>query len=441
MALFPKERDDPRILTDNKINENASINRSVFSRDKYEKATSNMFLFANGNPIKVQYYSSINLDGNTDSNDSDLFSESNRSKLRKVNDLILKVENDFEFQLNPEESNSSLTGEASLYLNFDIKIGDFFIYEMNDKSYGIFVITGKSIGTHLQTRFYTITFKLRDILTNDILNKINNKVEKIDIYNIENINKGESITIVQNEYNQVKIMETYKRNILKHYLNLYYVSGNLNNIYKENMFDPYVVSFINHFIDFKETNKIFSVEKNLICDFDESIFGILINKDRIDIDYVKKRINNGNVNYTEYDLGITPLHNKKVLKLSDNENNDLYIFSKEFYNQDRIKVKQDVIDALDDSSDILQVNQQIKDVAIESEKITDVEYNVSDEFENLILNYINDRKLDNIDNFINDHLKIYKLNNANTKVDTFYKLPLYMFLISRTIEDLKRGKY
>ena len=440
MPTFPKERDDPRILTDQKIAENSNINKSIFSRDKYEKATSNLFLFSNGRPIKVQYYSSINLDGNTDSNDSDLFSESNRNKLRKINNLVLKIESDFQFELT-EELDSSLSGEATLYLNFDIKIGDFFIYEMNDKTYGIFVITNISIGTHLQTRFYTITFKLRDILTNEILNRINNRVEKTDIYNVNNINKGESITIVQNEYNQIKLMESYKKNILKHYLKLYYKSGNLNNIYKEDIFDPYVVFFLNYFIDFQETNKIFTVEKNLIEDFDESIFGILLNKDKIDIDYVKKRVRENYINYSDFDLGINPLHNTDILRLSDNINDDLYIFSEEFYDQDKIKEKQDIIDDLDDSEDILQINQQMKDVIIESEKITNIEYNISDPLEKLILNYINDRKLNSIDNFIEDHLKLYKLNNVNTKIDPFYKLPIYMFLASRTIEDLRYGRY
>ena len=441
MPIFPDEKNNSKILTDEKIAENASINKSVFSREKYEKATDNIALFSNGRPIKVQYYSSINLDGNTDSNDADLFSESNRSKLRKINNLILKIESNFQFQLNTEESNSSLTGEATLYLNFDIKIGDFFIYEMNDKTYGIFVVTGKSIGTHLQTRFYTITFKLRDILTTNILNKINKRVERTDIYNIQNVNKGETITIVQNEYNQIKLMESYKKNILKYYLNTYYKSGNLTNIYNEGIFDPYVIFFINHFIDFKESNKIFTVEKKLIEDFDQSIFGILLDKNKIDIDFVKKRIKKFNVIYSEFDISINPLHDNSALKLTDDTDDSLYIFSKEFYDQDKISNKQDIIDGLDDSEDILQVNQQVKDVIIESEKITDIEYNISDPLENLILNYINDRKLDNIESFINDHLKLYKLNNVNTKVDMFYKLPLYMYIATKTIEDLRHGNY
>ena len=387
MPLFPKERDDPRILTDQNIIENTSITKGVFSREKYKKATSNLFLFANGKPIKVQYYSSINFDGNVDSNDLDLFSPSNRSKLRKVNDLILKIESDFQFQLNTEESNSSLTGEASIYLDFDIKIGDFFIYEMSDQSYGIFVITGKSIGTHLQDKFYTITFKLRDILTDEILNRINNRIEQTDIYNIKNINKGESITIVQDEYNQIKLMENYKKNILKHYLNLFYKS---NNVYKENVFDPYMVCFINKFIDFSETNKVFIVEKNLIKDFDESIFGILLDKNKIDIDFVKKRIYKTSILYSEYDVGINPLHNSSILKLTEDKEDDLYIFSKEFYDQDNIEEKQNILDNLEDSDD-LDVNQQMKDAIIESEKITDIEYSISDPLEKLILNYINDR--------------------------------------------------
>ena len=437
MPLFPKERDDPRILSDGNIVENTSITKGVFSREKYKKATSNLFLFANGKPIKVQYYSSINFDGNTDTNDLDLFSLSNISKLRKINDLILKIESDFQFQLNTEESNSSLTGEASIYLSFDIKIGDFFIYEMSDQSYGIFVITGKSIGTHLQDKFYTITFKLRDILTEEILNRINSRVERTDIYNIKNINKGESITIVQDKYNQIKLMESYKKNILKYYLNLYYKSSN---IYKKDVFDPYLVCFINKFIDFSETNKVFIVEKNLIKDFNESIFGILLDKNRIDIDFVKKRILKTDIIYNEYDIGINPLHNTNILRLTDNKEDGLYIFSEEFYEQDDVKEKQDVLDDLDDSEDILDINQQLKDVIIEGEKITDIEYNISDPLEKLILNYINDRKL-NIDDFINNHLRLYKLDKVNTKIDTFYKLPLYMFIATRTIEDLRRGHH
>lgn len=287
-------------------------------------------------------------------------------KYNRINNLIIYLESDIE-NTTPTE----MTGSGKINAGFLPYYGDAFIASMPGGIEAIFYLTEVTKERYNMHDIYDVKFKLYSFIGSnhdDVLYKdLIFKVQKTYTYNKTFIEDKSAPIILNKDYDDKLVLTKTKKDIIDYYFKVM-VNGNKNIISAPTKtgiyFDKFINDFIFKFIDSHEVPKVANLSRfSYETGIKYTILDALINRDinmvklttrnigyvivtrtgtyptdrsliYLNINYIANILDSSNTNIS-LDL-IDPIYTAPatyVDNVSNKDNN--YIFSTNFYNQDR----------------------------------------------------------------------------------------------------------
>lgn len=275
---------------------NEEIKRNVFTHataynvDRYPDALGLTFAYGDGTPIKVTYFNIENpaLLGRANPTDvSTGHKHSSHVNYLKIVNFELRLEKALDMVYQEEDGHMTVEGEAIIYPGLKPQKGDIFYYLLNDGQWGVMVVRGVSRLSISTGTMHRITFELQEYLTPARQEYIEAQVvntayfDKIKFFT-------QQFTLLKHEsYILLQQFKQLRKEMIDYYIKTYYDQTTATILAPNGLFDPYLVSYLQHKISVQEHRIRPKQLYARLYDFEDSIWYVLTRGQRPSLDQIK----------------------------------------------------------------------------------------------------------------------------------------------------------
>lgn len=168
----------------------------------------------------------------------------------QINDFELLIQDSFQFDYNTDEDKARISGTAICFPYFNPKVGDLFLYEIEPRKIGLFKVSSKPTRLSIRTlSAHSFNFELISYPNKAELDKLDKSVREVAWFNKTRflVNHGALLTADEN----ILLKDIDKlSNLLKiHYMDAYFDSDIYCSLCRpDGIYDPYVVEFMNKIV-------------------------------------------------------------------------------------------------------------------------------------------------------------------------------------------------
>lgn len=375
---------------------NSALNRYALDTTKYANTNKMLVGFIKGKRVNVTYYRLLNREGtNNRTNIADVPSSRNvlDAEYMKILNLEITLPKEFDFQVNNAQSSMSIKGTAMFYPNMNPNIGDLFLMEMGDGRFGVCRVSQVTPMSWRTDRIYTVDFVVHEFATHENHDPTEGSVTITTVFSKENYLGGNAALLSETTYLNLQKIREIRSNLCRYYHSAFFDTNLCSYIRPDGIYDPCVVKFM--------TNKITMDDlhvrpKNLlgqIADlYQKSIWARLEDRFNTSLYFLSPYYILSGYDQTRMGVFVTELYGRTILSPSDDESEaQVYLYSNNFYQG---KVAQM-------SAEELMVYK-----AITSRKAPDLAVLISEYLDAMV---------------------------SLTKLEQFYKIPLYLHLIDMAL--------
>lgn len=231
-------------------------NETALNVDREHDVLSNLAGFSEGTPIIVTWFHSMESLADTQNTYSDLsfISNSVNTSFLRINGFEIRLSAPFEYSYNQQQTESTLTGEASIYPGFIPNMGDLFIYALQPGQLGIFKVnsaprrlTIKKLSSHV------VSFELIKLLDNDELDKLLERVRDTAWFDKQRFLNETAALITSDDVKDLDYMSQKFSELLYFFHSNFYDEYSLKSyVDADGVYDPYLVGFMKSFISTEE---------------------------------------------------------------------------------------------------------------------------------------------------------------------------------------------
>ncbi len=291
--------------------------------------------FAKGHRVSVTYYRLLKTgNSNIRTNIADYQTVTNvlDTEFQKILNLEITLPRGFEFSANPDDTSIDITGQALFYPNMNPSIGDNFLANMGDGKIGIARISKVLPLSWRTDRFYTVEFMIQSFADSSDIAALDGAVVIRSVFSKENYLGGTAALLSEDSY---IILQNFRklRGILARYYHSTFWDYELSSyIRPDGIYDPHCVQFMSRKLTIDEVKY---KPKNLLGkneqEYNKSIWARLEDRYNTTLNGISG-FHSVNL-YRPNALGVfvTELSGYSYISLSDDDTNDSYIFSSEFY--------------------------------------------------------------------------------------------------------------
>jgi len=400
------------VLSETSYVKDTFLQRTAIDPETYAGQHKAMQGFAAGHRVIVQFYMRTENTVGKRTHTTDISTVRNpihqQHVLIKNLEITLPEAVQHEYEQNSTES--QVTGTAIMYPGLVPLKGSVFLMPIGDGQTGFFMVNSVERLSLRQGTNHRIGYHLVDTLTDELRAMLDETV--IDtVYFEKGTYLGDGQTLLNSEsYVGLKALQNLRRILITYYTTTFY--DDVMNTYMppSGIYDPYLIQFLHSKISLAEANnrpaQLYpnpsayhrTIWNRLLEPFTLGLFGV-----RPDFDIVV-------LSSSRYDVGITPLINRKLVRLRNRdddipgqdrtislvETKENYVLSKAFYDDDQINMSP---------------------------------------IEKVIHESVFTRKISDIETLIKDHLNTF---SALSDDEQFYMIPLYLHLIDVAIATLTK---
>lgn len=353
-------------------------NQTALNTDRESDVIGQLIGLSEGSPIIVTWFHKLDslADHQTTFSDLSFISNTVNQSYLRINNFEIRLTAPLEYSYEQQQTQSSLTGEASVYPGFQPLMGDLFIYALQPGQLGIFKInaaprrlTIKKLAAHM------ISFELIKILGTAELNELLTRVRDVAWFNKQRFLNETAALLTSDDVKDLEYMGEKYAELLHYFHTNYYDKYSYKSyVSPDGYYDPYLVNFMQSFIPSEHIDGDFIIQ--LLPDaqnMDRSFWMKLrdpkiVNWSNYVSDYYIDTYTSDIVSYM-----INSLINKTYLKLTTVTDSNVIVYSK--YISDNIGgIDENLFDTFD-SLMAFYMEYQVIDVDLLKDLISDI-YNV-----------------------------------------------------------------
>lgn len=164
-------------------------------------------------------------------------------------------------------------GESNMYPGLVPNVGDMFLADIGDGRVGIFTLTEKRRLSILQDSAYQITYTFTNFAEPRLIDDLNAKVTKTQIFVREFISNNRNPYLVESEYETYLRLEKYMHTLPDMYYDLFYNQEYGTLLIPDqsaDVYDPFVVNFFKSIISMERHPRVVNI-RSIHCDTHRSV--------------------------------------------------------------------------------------------------------------------------------------------------------------------------
>lgn len=238
--------------------------RTSISPDKYPDIFTGLIKYSEGSSISVTYFRRYGGYLNKQSEDYSfsLLKSDVSLSYDKIYNLPIILKDPLETSFDAETGETTIEGTGYLYPRTDPRIGDIFLYTLQDNSIGLFIINNiERLSISSNTKF-EISFHLYSFTTQEILDKLETNVREIYYFDKAKYMEDDVILLKQDDYQTLVKIKKLERQLPTQYILEYYNKASYTLLYKNEaaipettIYDPYIIEFLHNTIDVTDSQK------------------------------------------------------------------------------------------------------------------------------------------------------------------------------------------
>lgn len=204
-----------------------------------------------GNTWTVEYYGRVigNMDPATLDTDID---EQTLIQFQLVKNMEIRVTQELQQYTDPQTQLSTLQGQANMYPIVIPIIGDVFLAQLGDGTWGKFAITSTERQSMFKESVWAITYTLAAYVDQDVLDDVNGKTVQTLVFDLKGINEAGGALATLSEYERNVLRVRYIQDLIDQMYEEYYKPMLRSFVYNDNakgyIYDPYLVEFWNYIL-------------------------------------------------------------------------------------------------------------------------------------------------------------------------------------------------
>ena len=258
------------------------INRTAIIPVAYPEIYGTLLSYSEGVPVSVEYFKKRVPYINTQTIDTSFSLE--RAAVHFSYDLVhnfeIRIKDQLNIVIDPETTETSITGEATIYPGFKPNAGDAFYLALPDAKVGVFVVdlvTPLSInrGTN-----FAISFHLYSYIDAQLDAKLRTAVVEELHFDKQSYFSDEAALLSDTSYNQLNSLLTSRQSIVRFIVAKFYNVDEKTVVRPDGLYDPHVVEYLTNKISITESRSDICQLSNLYNDrFEKSIWYSILNND------------------------------------------------------------------------------------------------------------------------------------------------------------------
>jgi hypothetical protein len=296
------------------------INRTAISPQTYPDIYGTLLSYVEGIPVPVEYFRKRVPYINNQAVDTSFSLE--RAAVHTSYDLVhnfeIVIQNQLTIEVDPETSETKVSGEAIIYPGFNPNPGDVFYFRLPDANIGVFVVDSAiplsiAKGTH-----YQIAFHLTNYLNDQIDAKLRASVAEELYFDKQHYFSDEVCLLSTVSYNQLNTLLSSRKAIINRIITKFYNNSEHTIIRPDGIYDAFLVEFLMSKISISDNRRdICQISNTYIDAYDWSIWKAITDQDITQFRYSAYGLNY----YTTYlwDTNISNVDNFRIVTLVDTE--------------------------------------------------------------------------------------------------------------------------
>lgn len=172
----------------------------------------------------------------------------------KIEGVIIKQEGDGSYNFNVDTGGNDKTYNGWVIFDLTPIKGDVLIADIGDGRAGLFNITEQpEIRNFTSNKVYYITYQLVTILSEDVFNKLENRVVETYVYSQDSQLHGGASVVTTGEFELGKKLSQWRMTITNHIMRNFYWNAERTIAYEDSggqkVYDQYLVNFLAAMID------------------------------------------------------------------------------------------------------------------------------------------------------------------------------------------------
>lgn len=301
---------------------------------RFKEDNAAILAYSEGTPIIVTYYHNLQANINVKSHNTDLnLSNDNiHVAFRKIRNFELRLPSGFQFSYDREKNLAEFDGTCFFYPSFKPYIGDIFLYEIGDGRIGMFKVTSIEPLSIRQSSFVKAEIYLDSYATNETITDLEEKVSEVFYFDKDKFLQGENYLLSRDSFVNYRQLETLKKKLIENFYLRFGGEDKTSFFRPDGIYDPYLVEFLKRKLPFSPRFKRPVQLLPKLKDFNKSIWYMFLSGTLEDFDFCKKFYTKKRKNVYHFDTFANELMNKDYLVLTENSENEVYLFNTDFFN-------------------------------------------------------------------------------------------------------------
>lgn len=214
--------------------------------------TEKVFTYIDGVPWPNTFYTQWMDNTDVVGNSGDIL-DPTLKQYTKINNYEIRVTQPLSPSTDTQLGTSTVSGVSNTYPGVVPMLGDIFIGMIEDGSVGVFEITNVEKGSHFRGTACTITYQLKEYLTDTTFAHYDSFVINELYFDVTKLDSGSNPLFTKSEYDRIDNIDAIISDLVEGYIEAYY-SVNLETFLvpqhnsTKKVYDPFLVEFWNKYI-------------------------------------------------------------------------------------------------------------------------------------------------------------------------------------------------
>ncbi|MCP4394452.1 MAG: hypothetical protein GY804_09345 [Alphaproteobacteria bacterium] len=298
----------------------------------------------NGSSIKVTYYQRLEDSILRESSSTDISPSTDPLHLNLVciHNFDIKLSEDFAYGYDTISNISDFKGAGICYPGFEPSKGDIFLYKVADRL-GMFKITDTQRLSIAKQSTFKITFELFNFAVGHDVDLLQKSVIKDLYFDRDTYLSGADALMDSKEYKVFNDIKSLIDKLIKFYFKTFYDPVHLTILRKDNVYDVFIIEFINRFISIRESGNIPNRYSESIG-YEATIWGLFDNDLGFSIKDLQPWLYLHTKTHSSSDIKLCSLVGHDFIQTDisipdvPQQRTELYIFSQLFYERNDKKI-------------------------------------------------------------------------------------------------------
>lgn len=237
----------------------------------------------------------------------------------EIRNFEMKLQESLSREFAEEDRTETISGSAVTYCGFEPRLGDYFLYSIDNNQLCVFKVNGVTPTSYRQERQYLISFVITSVATPAMLQSILDSVEEVVYFDKRKyFTEGELTFLSSQGWQALQQARLLRKKITQDYINTFFNHDYDTFFRPDKVYDPYIVEYLKSKMDVFEFNVRPRQIYPRMDNYHRSIWYKFVDAmNTVELDDVCKYYKISTYETYMFDVDITALSENKFLTLVD----------------------------------------------------------------------------------------------------------------------------